>query len=211
MHTGTRHDQANPSFPTWIVLRFLFHTLVLILIGSILPLFAGESSGSGFYAERGPIEIMQLLLLLVMFVLFLFYGRLMPQWRHLSIFLAGFPLFALLRETDFLLGHWIPLVGWKIAGVVVIGVAVWAYRHWTLLLPQMVLFMRTRAFGLIWAGTAIVVVLAQLLGTSDLLQAMMGEDYVRHYKRVIEESCELLGYAVLLCGTIEYGFCCNEH
>ena len=31
----------------------------------------------------------------------------------------------------------------------------------------------------------------------------MGDDYLRDYKRVIEELCELLGYMLILAGSIE--------
>ncbi len=201
----------SPRFPTWIALRFLAYILVLIAIGSIPPFFAAQASGSGFFAERGPVEITQAALLLGMLILFLQFRHTMPQWKLLSTLLAACCLFAICRELDFLLDHWIPVVGWESAGIIPLVAAVYSYRKHSLFLAQLVPFLRTRAFGLLWAGLVITIVIAQLIGTSDLFQAMMGNDYVRHYKRVIEESIELLGYAMLLCGCIEYGFCCNEH
>ncbi|MFP4532385.1 MAG: hypothetical protein ACLFNS_06860 [Desulfobacterales bacterium] len=42
-----------------------------------------------------------------------------------------------------------------------------------------------------------------LLGHGDFLQSLMGDNYDRSYKRVIEESLELMGYILVFAGTIE--------
>lgn len=49
----------------------------------------------------------------------------------------------------------------------------------------------------------VAVPIAQLLGHAAFLESLMGENYMRAYKRVIEESGELLGYLLLLEGSIE--------
>lgn len=45
---------------------------------------------------------------------------------------------------------------------------------------------------------------AQLVGHGNFLQIIMGDDYVRDYKRVIEELGELFGYLLLVIGSVEF-------
>lgn len=45
--------------------------------------------------------------------------------------------------------------------------------------------------------------LAQLVGHRPFLQLVMGDDYTGQYKRVIEESVELVGYFLLFVGSLE--------
>lgn len=117
--------------------------------------------------------------------------------------------FALLRELDFALDRTIPIVGWKIAGVLPLVIAILLYRKWSSICLQITEFTRTRAFSLLWAGLMTVIIIAQLLGTTSWFQAMMGDSYNWIYKRIIEESGELMGYIILLFGAIEYGVCCQ--
>ena len=53
--------------------------------------------------------------------------------------------------------------------------------------------------------TAIIVIipLAQCIGDGEYLRAAMEEGYIRKYKTLFEESLELYGYLLLLCGAFE--------
>lgn len=209
--TPATHQQPPTAFPYAIAMRFGLYTLLLGIIAVLLPFLVNRVGTDGFFAERGPVEITQVLLLLAMIALYVLYTRTLPQYRELSIILAAFCLFATLRELDFLLDHTIPVAGWKIAGIIPLSLAWFSRKYWQRILQQINTFANTRAFTLLWSGLIMVVIIAQLLGTTSLFQAMMGENYDRFYKRVIEESAELLGYIMLLCGTIEYHFCLQNH
>ena len=60
-----------------------------------------------------------------------------------------------------------------------------------------------RGFAILWAGFVVAIVFAQLVGHGPFLKELMGDDYVRDYKRVIEELGELFGYALLVMGSVE--------
>lgn len=201
------NEHMHAIFPYRVALRFVLYTLAIGFVAVMLPLLVQHVGMDGFFAERGPVEITQTLLLLAMIAVYLLYARTSPQYRELSIMLAAVCLFAALRELDFALDHMIPVIGWKIAGIIPLGIAGLMFCRWQRIQPQIHAFANTRAFALLWSGFITVVIIAQLLGTTSLFQAMMGENYERFYKRVIEESAELLGYVILFCGTIEYGFC----
>jgi hypothetical protein len=53
-------------------------------------------------------------------------------------------------------------------------------------------------------------VFARLFGQKVLWKTMMGENYVRLTVRAIEESCELVGYLLILIGAIECLFAKND-
>jgi len=64
-------------------------------------------------------------------------------------------------------------------------------------------FLATHSVVVLWAGFLIAVPLGQLVGHGDFLQTLMGDDYLRDYKRVLEETFEVMGYILMLAGTVE--------
>lgn len=78
-----------------------------------------------------------------------------------------------------------------------------AYANWRELNRQIATFLSSRAFATLWAGFIVAVPVAQLLGHGPFLETLMGDDDERSYKRVIEESGELIGSILLLAGSIE--------
>jgi len=68
---------------------------------------------------------------------------------------------------------------------------------------QIAHFLPSPAFTMLWAGFVVAVPVAQLLGHGSFLKSLMGDDYIRSYKRVIEECGELIGYMLLLAGSVE--------
>ena len=61
----------------------------------------------------------------------------------------------------------------------------------------------SNGFFLLWAGFIIAIPVAQLVGNGAFLQAIMNDDYSRDYRRIIEEIGELMGYGLILVGSIE--------
>ena len=80
-------------------------------------------------------------------------------------------------------------------------VTIWPRR--ATLKGQLAEFVAHRAFVLFWAGFIVAVPYAQLVGHAAFLESLMGDDYQRDYKRVIEELGEMLGYLLILLGSIE--------
>ena len=70
-------------------------------------------------------------------------------------------------------------------------------------LGQLGRFLATHSVVVLWAGFLITVPLGQLIGHGDFLKSLMGDNYMRDYKRVLEETFELMGYILILAGTVE--------
>lgn len=197
----------SPRIPTEparsVGLRFAFYTAAIFAFTLSLPVLVGHGDMVVF-KEDGPIEWMHVALLALTGLGALNAGRSGSTLREICFLLAAVGAMALLRELDSLLDTWNPVWGWKLpvaflaAGAVGFG---WRRRH---LLPrQLRLLGAYRAFPILWAGFVVTVPFAQLVGHGDLLRLVMGDDYTRDYKRVIEEVSELIGYGLLFIGSLE--------
>jgi hypothetical protein len=120
--------------------------------------------------------------------------------------LASLTALAAIREMDANLDKIIPVLGWKVGYLVlvypVIRVIAWrdAFRQ------QLGQFVNSLAFPVLWAGFIVAIPVSQLLGHGPLLKSLMGDDYKGQYKRMIEESGEMIGYMLLLAGAVECWF-----
>ena len=65
-------------------------------------------------------------------------------------------------------------------------------------------FMKTRAFVFIFIGLLIVLIYSRLFGMGELWKAIMGVDFNRTVKNVVEEGSELWGYALVFWGAVKY-------
>jgi len=191
--------------PAWVVgARFLVYTLAILGCTLSLPLVVGSDGDIAAFKENGAIEWTQCMLLAVA-ALLLFATAAQRTFLGQSAVLLGLLVsVAATRELDSVLEAWLPLVSWKLP-VVLLGLAAAAvaWRSRAVLRPQLERLLSYRGLPLLWAGFVVAVPFGQLVGHGELLEALMGDDYTRDYKRVIEETTELVGYALIVVGTIE--------
>ena len=64
--------------------------------------------------------------------------------------------------------------------------------------------MKTRSFIFIFIGLLIVLAYSRLFGMAELWQAVMGDNFNRTVKNVVEEGSELWGYALVTWGTVHF-------
>ena len=185
-----------------IVLRFTLYTLVIFSFTASLPLII-QYGGITVFKENGPIEWLQFGLLVGASAIFLAGSFVVPVFRQLFLLLASVSAFGVVRELDALLDDMIPWIGWKIGHVIVLYAVGLAYVNRGILKRQTTQFISSHAFTMLWAGFIVAIPFSQLVGHGPFLQLLMGDDYSRYYKRVIEESGELLGYFLLFVGSVE--------
>ncbi len=185
-----------------IALRFVIYSFVIFgcmaAISIIDPIV-----GIAFYKENGPLELAQLCLLVGAGTTFFIGSFYFPNFSQLFFFLSSFFAFAVIRELDSLLSSMIPWVGWKVGFVILLLAMVLSYINRNILKNQIRQFIAYRSFAILWVGFLVAVPIAQMLGHGEFLQYVMGDDYIRGYKRVIEESGEVIGYCLLFMGSIE--------
>jgi putative effector of murein hydrolase LrgA (UPF0299 family) len=185
-----------------LILRYLIYTGIMLAGLAALPTVL-QPDDLELFRENGPIEWLQLGAI-VFAALILGAGALVePEMRGMFGLLSCVASIAAVRELDKILDALLP-GGWQgpMAGLVLLFSCLY-YRYRKTIWVQAGSFVRTAPFGVLWAGFVITILLAQLAGHGTLLQLIMGDNYDRAYKRVIEEITEMFGYTVILLGSIE--------
>jgi hypothetical protein len=195
------------------LLRYTGYSAVLAgLLGS-LPFFA-RKLGPGpqaFTGDGSAIEWVQFSILMAVVGLWGWGAWRHELYRASFLFLACVSSLAAIRELDYVLDHWIPVLSWKAPGLLALLAGAWVV--WTerkRFFRQMLELSATPGFSVLWAGLLIVVLFAQMVGHGPFLKALFAEQFVYEYKRLIEEMGEAFGYALILIGTVEVLHCCRR-
>lgn len=193
----------NDKFP---LIRFGIYTLLLLLLGGFLNYVAGMEDIRQF-KEGGIVEWLQLVVLgMSAGVMFAAARRRVPGTKIFPIITAFVTLLAMVRECDALLDQALPTGGWQApAAVLVVTAFLLAWYNRDTFGRQLKQLSQTSTFTLMWAGLA-VVIYGQLTGHGPFLEPLLGDDYARNYKRLLEECLEMLGYFMLFAGSIELFF-----
>jgi hypothetical protein len=196
----TIHEEHNRAVQS--LARFFVYTAMLFGMLLVLPHFFKPGDISMFY-EDGMLECIQVLILASAAMVFGFGAWLERPMRELFAMLCLVSVMASVRELDGFFDK-LPVIRWEMPGALVVAAAVWlGISRRQILIAQAEYFINSASFGVLWAGFMLAVVIAQLIGNGHFLEMMMGNDYHRDYKRVIEETCELCGYFVLFLGALE--------
>ncbi len=196
----TQLSRIDPVLKT--MFRILLYTIAVFLFTYSLP-YALEHGDIAAFKEDGFIEWVQVLILLGAIFMFFLTGALNKAVRIVFAVLFCFTVFALIRELDALLDSLVPFVGWKFGYLSLAFMAFLLFRHWRDFLNQLRILLSSRAGVILWAGFIVAVPIGQLIGDSQFLESLMGDDYSRDYKRVIEEILELIGYLLVIISSIE--------
>jgi hypothetical protein len=194
------HEHALP-----VAARFAAYSLAVCLSVSSLT-FLSRHDGidvTSVFRENGPIEWTQFGLLVIAAALLVVGALVNAEFRETFLLLAAVTAFAAVRELDGLLDALIPWIGWKVGFVFALLAALQVRARRIELASQASRFVCSSSFVVLWAGFIVAVPVAQMLGHGAFLESMMGDHYDRSYKRVIEESGELVGYVLLVAGSVE--------
>ena len=154
-------------------------------------------------SEGSFVEFGQEVLLLITTVLF---GTLAIKTRQGGLWLvAGFFGCLFIRELD---AYFDEIVhgAWKYFALGVMFFSL--FKAWRLGVENtfgtLAAFMKSRSFIFIFIGLLVVLVFSRLFGMGELWHAIMGDNFIRLVKNVVEEGCELWGYALITWGAINY-------
>ena len=168
----------------------------------MLPLLAEFKSAAAF-KENGLVEWLQIAALVGTAFVFARAARTTYVGNLAFVILASFATFATTRELDAIIDPLLPVLGWKAGYAFVLFAGYLYYQNKRVVSQQVRELVATNGFLLLWAGFIIAIPFAQLVGNTAFLQAVMADDYSRDYRRIIEELGELMGYGIILIGSIE--------
>lgn len=201
----------------WI--RYLLYFLGIALVTGLLTRLEVASPGSLKLhiflhaddqfgtSEFSPIEFIQTLILVVCGLMMLWVAKYCPSQRPVALPFAGLALAFLIRELHYFLDRYIIDNMWQVL-VAIVGalVIVYTYRQQRRLRIALARLWPSPGLALLFAGAVILFAFVQFVGHEPLWMAMLGDDYKRIVKLAVEEFIELMGYFLLIIGTIEYAF-----
>ncbi|WP_295636251.1 hypothetical protein [uncultured Mailhella sp.] len=175
---------------------------LLFMLGATIAvlflIFVWDSRCDNPFSEVGPTELIQTLLLSLC-TLFLFREAVRcPDMRNALILAGGLTGCMLIREQDYFLdmishGFW----KWP-ALILAFGCLTCAAVRLRETISSLAVFIRWRHFPLFLTGIVIVLTYSRLFGMSVLWKTLLPGGEWRAAKNAIEESSELLGYALML-------------
>jgi hypothetical protein len=196
-------EQAKESVLA-VFLRFLIYTMVIFGMALSLPVVSVQWNFAG-YTDGSSLEWIQFCVIFSTAIMLFASGWYFKKFRILFFLLASMAGIASIREMDYVMNKTIPFFGWWLPAILVALAAIaMALRNRHLVKEQLFAFVLHRSFGLMWAGFICAVPVAQLVGHGPFLEAALGDDFRRSHKRLIEEIGELLGYILILIGSIEW-------
>lgn len=184
-----------------VAICFATYTLAIFALAASLRLLVVHG-GLNVFLENGPVEWLQWVMLVATAYVFFDASQKLLEFKTLCRVFACFAAWSATRELDKLLDQLIPVLGWKIAFIFPIYAAVILMKDWKTWLDQAQRLLPLRSFGVLWAGFIVTVPFAQMVGHGPFLESLLGSDlYKEDYKRVVQESAELVGYCLLLIGS----------
>ena len=199
-----------------IIFRYLGYALAVMAVTTTLLGLAHWLPGSlqfdrmvpGITArtsEFSPIELLQNLLLLGCIAAFSWIALRDRLRRTLAIaFIALFGV-CLVRELDFFLDFYVVDNLWQVLGAIILSVAlVYIGRHRDRLEQGWRRSWPSAGLALILGGLILLFPYAQLIGHEPLWEGIMGDNYVRVVKVIVEEFIELGAYGLMAIGSAEF-------
>lgn len=157
--------------------------------------------------EQSATEYTEQLLLFLTSLLFVFLGIKHTLYRQGLFLVAGFFSCLFVRELDsffdelFFHGFWIyPAL---LIAMITISYALLARKQ---TLASLFLFMKNHNFVVLCLGLSIIFVFSRLLGMGSMWHQILGNNYLRIIKNIIEETSELLGYTIIFYAAVNYYF-----
>lgn len=200
--------QNSNKHPLKTVYSALFSMMIygalLLLLAHMIYLDSHNFTDTKLYGENSYTEWAQVIVLALVVLLMSMAAKIQPALRIISILVGGFFLMAFIREFDSRLdmifdGLW-QLLAFSVLGMVGISI----YKNKSDLKRPLTTFVNSAPFGMIASGTLITFTFSRLYGEARTWESIMGDSYMRAVKNISEESIELLGYSLVLFGTIEW-------
>jgi hypothetical protein len=152
--------------------------------------------------EISATEFVQEGLLFLSALLMALTARKRPDARGFLALVAGFFSVMLIREADMFFdfisqGFWV-----YPALAVSVGVITYASRQRGTVITPVSEMTASKSFAYLVIGLLLVLIFSRAFGTGQLWSEVMGDDYRRIYKSVIQEGIELLGYVLVFFGSL---------
>ena len=189
-----------------VFLRTFRQTLYFILMFSFVFFihFIADKYKSKTFDEHSIIENIQLTFLIVSGLLFVIEAIYHKKYRPVLFLLASLSFLASVRELDKFFDESVKFVGWEIGFLFPVSALIFAYKNRRTLRNTLIDFYSSSAFYMMCCAMIIILPIAQCIGHGPFVRDVLGDFRVGDIKEFFEESCETMGYFLILLSSIEF-------
>lgn len=195
-------SQTTQDLPTAGRIAIEFGSLVFLAILVPVIVLLDVTMLSGRVSETSLTELTQAGLILLTAVLFFVGAKRRPEASGYLMSVATLCAWMFLRENDAyfdVIWHGF----WVVPNTALLGLGtLFAYRHSDTLKTAFRLHAATREAAFVMAGFVIVVIFSRVFGSGALWRPIMGATYDPAFKAAVQESVELMGYALIAFGAV---------
>lgn len=184
--------------------RALLYVFFIVAIAQLIGIEGYAQLAESTYNEVSLTEKMQDLLGFLSCVLFLVAARMSQELRPIAGMLAALTGMMFIRESDSFLDHNVFDGAWQVlVSIVLITTAVFLKKQSQPIKHSILEYARLPSAGVLLSGILVTFIFSRLFGRRSFWEAVMGENYVRVVKNIVEEGTELMGYALILIAAAE--------
>ena len=160
--------------------------------------------GTKTFEEYGLVENLQIIMLILSGIIFLYMGWRRIFCRPLSFLFASLTFFASIRELDAFFDRILPIISWKFAFLFPLLGLWFLFKKRHEIRRSAFNFFNSPSFYLMLSAMIIFLPLAQCIGHKKMIVDVLGGAKNAIYvRRLIEESMELMAYVLILLSAIE--------
>lgn len=190
------------------LLRTIFYFLLATVFAGVvlLGLWLDVHVLQDKLREVSVTEILQEIILGTIVFLHFRLVKASERMRECNLLIGAFFLAMLIRELDALFdfiahGSWV----WFALMVSIAAIAFAASRY-RKTVSQLSVYPQTPYYGMMISGLLCVLVFSRLFGMHSLWDSVLGDQYMRIVKNMVEEGAESFGYTLCLTSSIGYYF-----
>lgn len=184
--------------------RAFLYLLFIIGVAQLITLEGYSQQSESSYNEVSLTEKLQDLFGFLSCVFFLVAARINVELRPMAVMLAALAGMMFIRESDSFLDHNVFDGAWQVlVSAVIVVTAVFLKKQSQPIKPAIMAYARLPSAGVLLSGILVTFVFSRLFGRRSFWEAVMGDNYIRVVKNVVEEGTELMGYALILIAALE--------
>ena len=190
------------------IVRVLLYGGLLYIVAELIYLDSVTLTHTGKYGEHSYTEWTQEIMLLIASLLYFTLGRYDRTITGFTGMMSGMAIMAFIREFNNYFHTWFKGAWQLFVLIALILTIIYVYRNRDTFIKPFYEYLKLPAFGVTMSGFVSLMVFSRLFGRGRMWRNILEVDDLegpyRWVKNAAEEGTELLGYALIFIGTIEY-------
>ena len=191
------------------ILRSFIYLFVVAFVAYLVTLEGEQMKTLAVYSEHTLTEHLQDMMTFSSCMLFLYASRFDSKLRVVSVMCAALMGMMFIRENDALLDQYVFDGAWQVIVVfILLALFVYLWGKFSTIYGSLKAFAEYSFYGTFVAGLVTVLAFSRILGRGSFWTSLMGDQYMRVVKNVVEEGVETLGYTLITISAVELVLVC---